>query len=228
MAGTYLPLTDGGLNNWGSNFLGQLTAQGAGLGVTPEQILAYGEVQSAYAVAYAAATTPQTRGTATIQAKNDAKTPLIVQSRELAMVITNNPVTTDLQRVEFGLTVRDEDPTPVPVPTEAPVVMVPSVEGRLLILRLRALGSDTRAKPAGVGSAWIYTFVGDVIPTFEQLEFRGSVTRTDTKVVMPVDVPAGSKVWVSACWVSTSKKAGPVSLPVFTWTNHGAMQNQAA
>jgi hypothetical protein len=45
---------------------------------------------------------------------------------------------------------------------------------------------------------------------------------------MPQDVPTNAKVWVSACWVSTSGKPGAVSLPVFTWTNHGQMQNNAA
>jgi hypothetical protein len=45
---------------------------------------------------------------------------------------------------------------------------------------------------------------------------------------MPPEVAVGSKVWVSACWVNTADKPGPVSLPVFTWTNHGAFQNQAA
>ncbi|MEM9881543.1 MAG: GNAT family N-acetyltransferase [Planctomycetota bacterium] len=73
----------------------------------------------------------------------------------------------------------------------------------------------------------LYNHVGEEMPTFDQVDFRGETERNDTQVVMPTTVSVNAKVWVSVFWVSTSGKPGVVSLLVFTWTNHGQMQNDA-
>lgn len=183
----------------------------------------------AFDALFIACNDPGTRTPTAIQNKKTAKTALIAEIRRLAAIIQAYPGTTDGMRRDLNLTVRDYEPTPVPVPAESPVMTVTSVSGRLFNLELRQVGSDSRAKPDGVRAAWIYTAFGDEQPTtFEVFQFRGEARKTDTQIVMPESVAPGTKVWVSACWVNTAGKPGPVSMPIATWTTHGTMKNSAA
>ena len=112
----YLPSTDAGLLNWSANFKTQLDAltDPTIVGLTSAQASEYANTQNAYDTAYTAATDPSTRGKATVFAKNEAKKALVAISREFGMAMTRHPGVTDQQRLDFGLTVRDNEPTPVP------------------------------------------------------------------------------------------------------------------
>ena len=65
MSYAYLPLTDGGLLSWATNFAAQIAVNPAGLGVSDTDVEAYVLVQTDYANKYAAAINPETRGSAT-------------------------------------------------------------------------------------------------------------------------------------------------------------------
>jgi len=225
---SYLPSREAELLTWSTNFNNQVQADSAGVGLSAEQATALNTAQTAFASAYDTAHDPITRSPLNIQLKNEKKAALIALVRQDVAIIQAFPGTTDAQRTALGITVRDNTPTPAPIPATSPVVTVAAVEGRLFNLELREVGSERRGKPAGVKCAWIYTYVGEDLPTFEQMTFRGSTGKTDTKIVLPADTPVGSKVWISACWVNTAEKPGAVSLPIFTSTNYGPMQNNAA
>ncbi len=210
------------------NLYTKLTDNPTAYGTTEAGIAAFVAAFTEFSTTFAVSQNPVTRTTATIAGRNTARAALNGQVRPLVATLQASPVMTDQKRHELELPIRDYEPTPVPVPHTVPTVTVVSVEGRLLNLKLSDVTVEGRAKPAQVRGAWLYSYVGEEMPSFEMMVFRGEATRTTTQVVMPEDVAAGSKVWLSACWVSTSVKPGAVSLPVATWTTHGAMQNTAA
>ncbi|CAN0452562.1 unnamed protein product, partial [Ectocarpus fasciculatus] len=99
-----------------------------------------------------------------------------------------------------------------------PVLIVASVAGRVLDLRLRQVDSSRRGKPDGVAGAWLYSYVGETAPTdFALMKFEGGTTRTDPQLVVDADVAAGSKVWVSACWFNPKNQPGQACQPIATW-----------
>jgi len=225
---SYLPLTDSGLLGWSENFNTQLNSIDPTLiGLTTDDVTAYGLLFSAYDTAYTNATNPSTRGGATIQAKKDAKAPLITESRRLAMIVTNHPGTTDAQRQAMGLTIRDTTPTPVPVPETAPLISVTAVAGHRISLRLKNAEEVTsRAKPEGVKGATLFSYVGDSTPAdLSDWKFEGNVTRTLVNLDIAPTVPGGDKVWVTAFWFNTRGQSGPATTPVYTRVGVGLGQN---
>lgn len=224
MATNYLPTRQAELARWANDFSALITADPEAYGLTAPQATAYTSVRQKYVDALDLATNPNTRSPVNIEKKNTAKKALIAKTRELVDICQAWPEMTNDKRAELGITVRDNTPTPTPIPTNAPKVSVASVSGRLFNLELRKDDSTSRAKPSGVRAAWIYTAFGDEQPTtFESFNFRGEARRTDTQIVMPQSVAPGTKVWVSACWVNNAGKPGPASLPIATWTTHGNM-----
>lgn len=228
MAIIFPPPREADLLAWALNADLIFKDEAAAYGVSVEQQAAFALLVTAFQALYNECNQPGTRTPTKIEQKKIAKKALVTEARKLIAIVQAFPGTTDDMRRDLDVTIRDYEPTPVPVPTSAPVVNVTSVEGRLFNLSLREAGSDNKSKPDGVGAAWLYTYVGEEMPAFEQMDFRGSATKADTQIVVPADVAVGSKVWISACWVNSNQKPGPVSLPIFSWTNHGAMQNNAA
>jgi len=227
MPSSYLPSREGDLLAWTSNFSTQIgaLADPTVIGITATDVTDYATLQADFATKYAAAVDPSTRGGATVLAKNEAKEAIVADSRRLAMAITNHPGTTDQQRYDLGLTVRDTQPTPVPVPSESPVIDITSVQGHRINLRLHNGESTSRAKPTGVVGATLFSYVGDAPPSdLSAWKFEGNVTRTILKLDMPSSVEPGSKVWITAFWFNTKSESGPATSPVSTYLGGGLSQ----
>jgi hypothetical protein len=190
----YLPSREATLLTWAQDFSGRVTADAAGYGLTLEQAMAVGEAVGGFSSAYEAATNRETRTPVNVEAKNVAKRAMIDEVRQAVKIIQAWPGMTDAKRSALGITIPDTTPTPVGAPTTTPTVRVRSVEGRLLNLQLKDPGIERRGKPANVRGAWLYTHVGEDMPTFEQMAFRGETGRNYTQVVMPADVPVNAKV----------------------------------
>lgn len=214
---SYLPLADGPLQDWADNFSAKISAEAdpATIGLDAKQVTDYAALAADYATKLAASVNPDTRGGATVLAKNTAKKALVAESRKLAMIVTNHPGVTDQQRYDLGLNIRDTTPTPVPPPDESPTIDVLSVDGWTLNIRLHDGTATKRAKPAGVTGALVFTYVGDVAPVdVEAWKFEGTASRTNTKVVFPSTLAPGTKVWLTAAWVNRKLQSGPAAMPV--------------
>jgi hypothetical protein len=83
----------------------KINAAWADYGLTESQALAYAELDARYAEAYRAAVSPQTRTSANVVAKREAKAKLKVMASSLAKVIAGQDVS-DAQRIQLGLSVR--------------------------------------------------------------------------------------------------------------------------
>lgn len=224
----YLPSREWDLAAYCQSLSTKINADPALYGLTLAQGVAYQTAQEAFGAALQTASDPNTRSPTSIGVKNIKKKELITLTRSYVDICQAYPEMTDEKRLYLGIPVRDRNPTPAPIPATAPVVNITSVQGRLINLQLREEGSERRGKPEKVSTAWIYSYLGEDSPLFSQMSFAGSSPKTDTFIVLPESVPVNTKVWISACWVNTTEKPGSVSIPVFTFTNHGTSQNMAA
>lgn len=228
MPNTYLPATDSGLLNWVTNFSTIINLNPPTYGLEVEEAAAYGALRDDYAAKYTAAVDPATRGGATVLAKNQSKKVIITESRKLAMFVTTQPTVTDEQRYDLGLTVKDTDPTPVPVPDTSPTIDVLAVEGWTVNFRLHNGDSTKRAKPEGVRGATMFSYVGEQPPSsIDDWKFEGSITKTDTKIVFPTTLAAGTKIWLTAFWFNPTSQSGPAAVPVSTQINYGGLSQAA-
>ncbi len=222
----YLPTREADLVQWSTNFDARITASAANYGLTPAQATAYNALHTAFASAWQTANENITRTPPNIGAKNTAKEALIAGPggiRELVGIVQEFPGTTRAERIELQITVRDTEPSPIPVPAVAPKLTIVSVNGRTVKIRLQDADSPgSRAKPAGVKGASVYSFVGATVPeTIEEWKYEGSTTKNVVDVDFPVSVPAGSKVWLSANWSNPRLQAGPPCDPVQTTVGGG-------
>jgi len=229
MPGTsFLPTTEAGLLNFSQNFDEQINETPEAFGLTLALAAAYSTLYTNYATTYANANHPTTRTPASIAAKNDAKEALIENTRQLALIVQGTPGVTNEQRVALGLTVRDTSPTRIPRPSSMPVIEFESVNGNRVYIRVHDNESPGRAKPEGVTGVYTYTYVGENPPTqIGAWKFEGSTSKTELFIDFPASVEPGTKVWVTAAWANAKFEAGEATPAVFTYTNHGSVQQAA-
>ena len=212
---------------WALSYDSVVQQNPAVIGLDATQAAELTDKTSAFQTAMAVIASGATRTPQAVIDKDEKRAELTAVVRKLTDIIQAFPGTTDQMRSALGITIRDNRPTPTPVPGESPVVTVASVRGRLFNLRLRQPGSERRGRPAFVKTAWLYYYVGEDMPQFEQMTFYGSAPKTNTQLVLPQGVAVGAKVWISACWVNPAEKPGAASLPIFSWTNHGVTAQAA-
>lgn len=226
----YLPAREGDLLNWSRNFSDQLNVAPESLGVTVAQAAQYAALNDAYAAAYMAATNPSTNSKSSVVVKNEAKAALKANARMLARIIRAMPTVTNDQRVTLGLAVADEHLTPVTVSDDKPLLMLMTTMGRTVRLRIRSNASTfRRARPQGMIGALILSYVAvphspeETAPpeSVSRWSYCGHAMRSRFQVTLPADVPAGSKVWIAACWVNTRGGTGPFSAAVSTRIGDG-------
>ena len=215
MRRSYFPPAQAEMMLWASNF--NMVVQDVLAGsIVPAAMAAdlaarYSELASAFQLA----TTPETRTSPRIEAKNDAFASFKKTAARVVGTIQAAPGTTNEQRVMLGITVRKTHPTPVGRPTVSPTIEVKSVRGRVLTLRLKDPATASYRKPAGVSSAAIYTFVGTEPPSaITAWRYMGGSSKTTVVVDFGVDVPGGSQVWVTACWLNNKEESGPGATPL--------------
>ena len=226
----YPPSREGDLLAWAANFFELINATPTQFGLTAPQATAFGALSSDYADKYETATEPSTNSHAAVVAKNTAKAALLAGASQLVAIVQAHPGTTDAQRAALGIKVRDNEPTPAPVPAAPPFLAVVSTLGRTVKLRLGDLDNpNRRAKPPGVQGATILTYVGD-FPPDDPMEwaFAINTSRTLVDVQFPLTVAAGAKVWITAVWFNTRKETSIAAEAVSVRLSEGTSQAQAA
>lgn len=223
----YLPTREADLLGWSNNFATKLVGGPADYGITQADATNYQALQTAFAMTYAAATNPNTRNKPSIAAKNTAKQSMIEATRSLVQIIQYGPEITNMKREELDIPIRDNEPTPIGLPTEMPRLSVTRVTGA--VLELEILNQENqRRKPAGVRTAWIYTYVGPApSPDLKLWRFEGGSTRSNPTIEFPESVTAGTEVWITALWVNPTDQPGPACAPVKAHINFDGL-NQAA
>jgi hypothetical protein len=217
MAATFPPGREADLLNAALLFDTKITATPTAYGLVAAQATAFHALRQAFADAYAVAHDPLTRSPANIVAKDLAKKALLVNFRQLVGIVQKFPGTTNFTRSELGIPQRASEPSPIPPPATAPTLIVRSVTGRTVRIRLRAAASpDRRGKPDGAQGASLFSHVGATPPAaLSDWTFEGNTSRTAAiDIEFPTDVPPGAVVWLTACWFNPRKQAGPACDPV--------------
>jgi hypothetical protein len=228
MATDFLPSREADLVTWSANFSALILATPSAYGLTPAQAVGYQALNDAYAAAYQTANDPSTRSPASIVTKNTAKTSLITNARLLAGIVQKFPATTNTQRTELGLTVKDAGPTPIPPPAEMPVLEVTERFGTTVKIKLHDGSGARRGKPAGVAGASVFSFVGPAAPSeIGDWKFEGNTMRPITEIDFAPTLSPGTLVWMTAFWFNPKGESGPGCAPVSTNIAGGAMQQAA-
>ncbi|MGB7161484.1 MAG: hypothetical protein WBD40_25720 [Tepidisphaeraceae bacterium] len=185
-----------------ANFASLISAGAATYGLTPAQATSFAALDTALQSSYSAAITPETRTSVTIEEKNLAITNMRRNAVALSKIIYSTASVTDAMLIAVGLLPRTS-PTPVPPTMVAPEVDAVEVDGRLVTVRVRQAGVDTKARPIGTVGAYIFSHVGPSAPTDPSAyKFEGLCTRQKVQVQFSNDVPSGATAWIAAAWVS--------------------------
>ncbi|XAL98305.1 hypothetical protein OT109_11915 [Phycisphaeraceae bacterium D3-23] len=228
MSRTFLPSRESDLVIWTTSFQSTIVSAASDYGLTDTQAGDYTTTQSAFVSAHQVANDPMTRSPGNIEAKNTAKDALITMTRELVDICQASPVMDNDKRKALGVTIRDNTPTPVPVPKTSPNIDILSVVGWTVELRLHNEDSTKRARPDGVKGATVFSYVGETPPTsVDDWKFEGNISKTETKVHFPSTLAAGTKVWVTAFWFNTTSQSGPAAAPVSTNLQGGTVAKAA-
>jgi hypothetical protein len=221
---SYFPTRDSLLVTWANTFASVLSASPATYNSTAAIATAFQTVANDLASAYETCMEPATRTKGTIAQKNQARQTMKFEARKIVRAIYANPPT-DQQLIDIGLRPYDVEPTPVPVPDEAPLLEIANVFGRSIRVNLKDVTGESRGRPQGVAGAQLFSFVGNNPPAGEDAwRSEGNVMRNTILVEFPETVPAGAKVWFTACWFNPRGLTGPACTPVVSAIGYeGAM-----
>ena len=197
-----------------NNFSTLITAGPVPLGLTAAQATAYAALNTSYASAYATAINPPTRTSVTVAAKDTARALLVNNTIMLAALVLRTPGVTNAQKLSLGLNPK-APPTPAPVPGSAPLVDFISTVARTVKVRVHDGSTPKRAKPPGVKSATVFSFVGLTAPmTVAGWKYEGVSNKSVFDIVFPDTVANGALIWIAAVWNNAKNQSGPPSDPV--------------
>jgi len=211
---TIPPEVDGDLIPWSLNFSTRITATPTVFDLTASDATAYAALHADFVARAATAENPGTRTKANVQEKNLSKRALLAKARQFAKIIKANPDLTDGQLTLLGLAVRDVIPTPAPIPTSRPLLVVDPFGN----LDLRDETTPLRrGKPRQVFGSVVFAAIlpaGSPAPeTPAQAHYAGVATKS--KFNVPVTSEDGGKMlYVMARYINSRGEAGPVSAVV--------------
>lgn len=218
----FLPRREADLLAWAENFAGRIAADAGAYGLTPAQAAAFEARRSAFAAAYAVATTPGSRTRPAVAAKDAARAALEAEARALAAVVRAGPGVSDAQRVGLGLRPRGAGRARIGRPGDRPTVRVAEVVGRRIRVVLSEAGAPGRGKPRGVAGAAVLYHVGESAPTdAAEWSFGLQTTRAEAELAVGPAAEAGARVWVTARWFNPRGELGPWAEAVWACVQRG-------
>jgi hypothetical protein len=144
-----------------------------------------------------------------------ARAVLEKEVRPVTNFVQGYPKTTNADRAEMGITVRDTSPTPAPAPSSRPLALVES--GQRLTHQLRLVDESTptrRARPKGVLGAEVWVKLvepGEPAPTDPAaLSFLTMATKPTIRADFRAGDGGKTAVYM-ARWVNTRGEKGPWS-----------------
>src|SRR6185436_18147212 len=102
----YIPSSDADFDAWSRNFVDNVVANAAALGLSPAQVTSLQAKQTDWGVKYPTSTTKQAESNSAVQAKNDSRSGYEDLIRSYVNLIQSTPTVTDADRLDLGITVR--------------------------------------------------------------------------------------------------------------------------
>src|SRR5262245_5210274 len=143
-----VPKKDSLLVNYSTNFNTRGVAAPADFGLSVPQMTAFTALHEAWLDAYTACNVEGGKNKALVAEKNQAKANLLPYARELYAQIQFSLTVTDENKTLMGVTIRSNQPTPVPPPADPPKLTKLSVVGTVVKYQVADLAfPDTKRRP---------------------------------------------------------------------------------
>jgi len=161
----YIPTPDADFDAWLTNFSTLATAAPATYGLTAPNAVVIAAQQAAFNAAFLTATTPATRTSPTIAAKDAARATAEAVVRPFAVEVSMNAAVADLDKAAIGVTIRKVVPTPIPPPLTFPTLTLVAAQPLQHALSYRDSATPTtKSKPFGAIGMQLFRYIG-VAPT---------------------------------------------------------------
>ncbi|MFO0084040.1 MAG: hypothetical protein ACK55O_15715 [Phycisphaerales bacterium] len=211
----YMPRPDGDFAAWANHYYDAVEKWYSVQGFDPNELKALKEALSAWNAAFPAHVKAQSAAEGARQAKDAARAALEKEVRPVTNFVQGYPKTTNADRAEMGITVRDTSPSPAPAPTSRPLALVESPARLTHQLRLVDESTPTRrARPAGVLGAEVWVKLVDAdqpAPTDPAaLTFLTMTTKPSFRAEFKAGEGGKTAVYM-ARWVNTRGEKGPWS-----------------
>lgn len=211
----YMPRPDGNFSAWANHYYEAVKKFYEEQGFDPDLLTPLQKALATWNAQYPAHVRAQAAAEAARQAKDAARAALEKEVRPVTNFVQGYPKTTNADRAEMGITVRDTSPTPAPAPSSRPLALVES--GQRLTHQLRLVDESTptrRARPAGVLGAEVWVKLVDAdapTPTDPAaLTFLTMTTKPSFRAEFKAGEGGKTAVYM-ARWVSTQGEKGPWS-----------------
>ena len=218
MAGSgehYMPRPDGNFAAWANQYYDAVVKWWNANELEVTDLKPLEEALVTWAAAYPAHVAAQQRAEGARQAKDAARRELERQVRPISNFVQTYFNTSNADRAEMGITVRDTSPSPAPAPTTRPLALVQS--GQRLTHQLRLVDESTptrRARPKGVLGAEVWVKLvtpGEPAPTDPAaLTFLTMTTKTAFATNYPAEAGGKAAVYMLR-WINTRGEKGPWS-----------------
>ena len=211
----YIPRPDGDFSAWAQHYYDAVSKFYEEQGFDQELLTPLKKALDTWNAQYPAHVAAQQRAEGARQAKDAARVALEKEVRPVTNFVQGYPKTTDADRAEIGITVRDTSKTPSPTPTTRPLVTVDPAARLTHELRLVDEGSPTRrGKPEGVAGAEVWVKLidaGQPAPTDPSvLSFLTMTTRPTLRTDFRAADGGKTAVYMLR-WVNTRGEKGPWS-----------------
>lgn len=200
---SYIPNRDTDLATWSDNFSTLITANPSLYGLLAADALTISGVVAPWLTAYSAAVNPGTRTPVTVNAKNVARSSMLVVVRPYSRQIVNNAGVADADKVDLGLNVPSASRTPIPVPMTSPLISIMAATPGGFTVRFQDPNSPstTRSKPFGARSVQ-YNIGYAVAPIVDPADTTLAVNVSTQPFFLQTDpAQAGKIATIFARWV---------------------------
>ena len=211
----YMPRPDGDFAAWANHYYDAVSKFYEEQGFDQELLTPLKKALDTWNGLYPAHVKAQAAAEGARQAKDAARVALEKEVRPVTNFVQGYPKTTNADRAEMGITVRDTSPTPAPAPSSRPLALVES--GQRLTHQLRLVDESTptrRARPAGVLGAEVWVKLVDAdapAPTDPAaLTFLTMTTKPSFRAEFKAGDGGKTAVYMSR-WVNTRGEKGPWS-----------------
>jgi hypothetical protein len=221
----FLPPKDADLLAWATNFTTLIGLGFASYGLTTGQATTFNTLKNNFASALALATNNSTKTKSTVADKNAKRALMVANARLLSNIVQAYPLTTNQQRQDLGLTVRDTSGSPIGPPSTSPIVSPLNTSNTRVNFRFAdELTPASRSKPFGAVALQLFAKVGTVPPVgINDCSLIGTYTNNTTgpgsaacqAIFAPAD--AGKTAYMYGRWINRRGEVGPPS-PLATST----------
>ena len=208
----YVTRPDLEFNAWQIVLIALVVTKATAWGIPPEDIADLLASQTLWTTAFSKASNTQTRNSADVREKDNARAAFEKILREFILQwLSFNKKVTDGERESMHLTVRSDVRIPSPVPSTMPIIRIDVSIDQQHSIYFRDTTSTGKAKPDGVYGCEIWIKIGSPAPVNgEGLTFLVVDTKSP-HVINFESEDVGKTIYYRVRWINSKGQQGPWS-----------------